>query len=139
MILTPLHKLSKNESNLGKIIVATGFECLPKRQKIAQSGHTDQRRPPLGGRITLHLVSRLTTFDLTKTEIMCLFVCSEAGEAKLVKLENSHTVIIPPMFNVVCTYHLPRLLCHPHISPFSGGSFVYLLSWSPIVILFLPT
>ena len=28
-------------SNLGKTIVATGFECLPKKQKIAQSGHTD--------------------------------------------------------------------------------------------------
>ena len=26
--------------DLGKIIVATGFECLPKKQKIAQSGHT---------------------------------------------------------------------------------------------------
>ena len=26
--------------NLGKIIVATGFEWLPKVQKIAQSGHT---------------------------------------------------------------------------------------------------
>ena len=27
--------------NLGKIIVATSFEWLPKEQKIAQSGHTD--------------------------------------------------------------------------------------------------
>ena len=26
---------------LGKIIVATGFEWLPKVQKIAQSGHTE--------------------------------------------------------------------------------------------------
>ena len=26
--------------NLGKIFVATGFEWLPKVQKIAQSGHT---------------------------------------------------------------------------------------------------
>ena len=40
MILTPLHKLSKNQSNLGKIIVATRFESLPKMQKIAQFGHT---------------------------------------------------------------------------------------------------
>ena len=29
-ILTPLQKLPKNVSNLGKIIVATGFEKLPK-------------------------------------------------------------------------------------------------------------
>ena len=38
MILTPLQKLSNND--LGKIIVATGFEWLPKVQKIAQSGLT---------------------------------------------------------------------------------------------------
>ena len=43
MILTPLQKLP---NNLGKIIVATGFDWLPKVQKIALSGHTDllQRR-----------------------------------------------------------------------------------------------
>ena len=40
MILTPLQKLSNNVRRLGKIIIATGFECLPKKQKIAQSGHT---------------------------------------------------------------------------------------------------
>ena len=28
--------------DLGKVIVATGFEWLPKVQKIAQSGHTDR-------------------------------------------------------------------------------------------------
>ena len=40
MILAPLRKLANNVGNLGKIIVATGFEWLPKVQKIAQSGHT---------------------------------------------------------------------------------------------------
>ena len=39
MILTPLQKLPNNVGNLGKIIVATSFEWLPKVQKIAQSGH----------------------------------------------------------------------------------------------------
>ena len=39
-IFTPLQKLPKNVWELGKLIVATGFECLPKVQKIAQSGHT---------------------------------------------------------------------------------------------------
>ena len=39
MILAPLQKLPNNVDNLGKIIVATGFELLPKVQKIAQSGH----------------------------------------------------------------------------------------------------
>ena len=40
MILTPLHKLPENVEDLGKLIVAKGFEKLPKVQKIAQSGHT---------------------------------------------------------------------------------------------------
>ena len=31
-ILTPLQKLPKNIGNLGKIIVTTGFEKLPKLQ-----------------------------------------------------------------------------------------------------------
>ena len=40
MILTPLQKMPNNVGNLGKIIVATSFEWLPKVPKIAQSGHT---------------------------------------------------------------------------------------------------
>ena len=40
MILTPRRKLPNNVAALGKIIVATGFEWLPKVQKIAQYGHT---------------------------------------------------------------------------------------------------
>ena len=40
MILTHLQKLPNNEGDLGKKVVATGFECLPKKQKITQSGHT---------------------------------------------------------------------------------------------------
>ena len=38
--LAPLRKFTNNVGNLGKIIVATGFEWLPKVQKIVQSGHT---------------------------------------------------------------------------------------------------
>ena len=34
-------KLTKNVWDLGKLIVAKGFEKLPKVQYIAQSGHTD--------------------------------------------------------------------------------------------------
>ena len=45
MILTPLRKVPNNVGNLGKIIVATGFEWLPKVQKIAQSGHTSLSLP----------------------------------------------------------------------------------------------
>ena len=40
MILTPLQKLPNNVSDLGKIIDTTCLECLPKKQKIAQSGHS---------------------------------------------------------------------------------------------------
>ena len=42
MILTPFQKLPNNVGDLGKIIVATSFEWLPKVQKIAKSGHTAQ-------------------------------------------------------------------------------------------------
>ena len=35
-----LQKLPKNVADLGKIIVATGFEKLPKVKQIAQSDHT---------------------------------------------------------------------------------------------------
>ena len=41
MILTPLQKLPYSVGNLGSIFVVTGFEWLPKVQKIAQSGHTE--------------------------------------------------------------------------------------------------
>ena len=40
MILTPLQKLPNNVGDLGKSIVAEGFEKLLKVQKIARSGHT---------------------------------------------------------------------------------------------------
>ena len=39
-ILTPFQKLPMNVVDLGKLIVAKGFEKLPKVQKIATSGHT---------------------------------------------------------------------------------------------------
>ena len=38
-------KLPNNVGDLGKISVATGFEWLPKVQKIAQSGHTAYALP----------------------------------------------------------------------------------------------
>ena len=37
MILTPLQKLPNNVGNLSKIIGATGFECLPKKQKSVKN------------------------------------------------------------------------------------------------------
>ena len=44
MILTSLQKLPKSVGNLDILIVATGFEKLPKVQQIAQSGHTDSKQ-----------------------------------------------------------------------------------------------
>ena len=40
-ILVPLQKLPKNVDNLGKFIVAKGFEKLSKVHNIAQCCHTD--------------------------------------------------------------------------------------------------
>ena len=40
MIFTPSQKLPNNVGDLVKIIVAKGFELLPKVQKIAKSSHT---------------------------------------------------------------------------------------------------
>ena len=45
MILTSSQKLPSNVGNLGKIIVATSFEWLPKVQKIVQSGRTGYDLP----------------------------------------------------------------------------------------------
>ena len=39
-ILTPLQNLPENVGDLGQLVVAKGFEKLPKVQKIAKSGHT---------------------------------------------------------------------------------------------------
>ena len=40
MIMTPLQNFPNNVGDFYKIIVATGFEWLPKVKKFAQSGHT---------------------------------------------------------------------------------------------------
>ena len=45
-ILIPLQILPKNVGDLGKLIVATGFEKLPKVQKIAQSCLTVKKSQP---------------------------------------------------------------------------------------------
>ena len=40
-MLAPVQKLPNNVGDLGRIIVATSFEWLPKVQKIRQSGLAD--------------------------------------------------------------------------------------------------
>ena len=48
----------------------------------------------------LRLVSSLARLDLTKIEKTRLLVWGEAVESKLVKLETSCTVILPPTVSV---------------------------------------
>ena len=55
-----------------------------------------------GGRITVQLISSLTRLDLTKKGNMLFFVHSERAESKLVKLETSRTVTLPPKVSVLC-------------------------------------
>ena len=67
---------------------------------------------PMGGRITVQLVSSLARLDLTNKKSMVLFVFSEAVESKLVKLETSCTGILPhpsssrPLFSLMSSFQL---------------------------------
>ena len=47
------------------------------------------------------MVSSLTRLDLTNKVNMLLYVCSEAVESELVKLETSRTVILPPLVSLL--------------------------------------
>ena len=62
MMLTPLQKLPSNVGDLGKIIVATGFEWLPKVQKISQSVHTASKQASMVEDIRLLLLLYSTLF-----------------------------------------------------------------------------
>ena len=64
MILTPLQKLPNNLGDLGKTIVATGFEWLPKVNKIAQSGHTGGTKP----NVTEYSMLGILPLDLMHTQ-----------------------------------------------------------------------
>ena len=46
MLLVPLQKLPKIGGDWGKLIVAKSFKKLPKKQKIAKSGHTEGDEQP---------------------------------------------------------------------------------------------
>ena len=90
MILTPLQKLPKNVGDLGKMIVAMGFEKLPKVQQITQSGHTDSNNtvPSLPDRPE----SRLTvTSECSST------ISSEDDNAQVTHIEDSRATLQQPM------------------------------------------
>ena len=78
MILTSLQKLHINVSNLGKIIAATSFECLPKKQKIAQSGHTDSVPKKINFSKKIHacllwmLITYMSRVSLVSDKNLCL-------------------------------------------------------------------
>ena len=99
MMLAPLQKLHNNVCNLGKIFVATGFELLPKVQKIAQSGHT-ARAIPYGKNYWTACVG-LTGLDSAPSvhSNNDIFTC--LVKQNPVKLEASCTVILPPTVSVL--------------------------------------
>ena len=66
----------------------------------------NQRMLPVGGRITVRLVSSLTRLGFTKKrKYLCL--CSESVETKPVKLETSHKVILHN--NSECSTHVQTI------------------------------
>ena len=70
------------------------------------------RKLTIEGMITVQLVSSLTRLDFTSKESMLLFVCSEAVDSKLVKLETSRTVILPQRGEVSGTsFTIFKLFC----------------------------
>ena len=85
-ILTPLQKLTKNEGDLGKLIVSKGFEKLPKVQKRPNLVTLSLKRRSMikSGKISRALVvsflSRLNkTLDersdgQTRIDLLCLIV-----------------------------------------------------------------
>ena len=67
---------------------------------------------------------------------MCLLVCSEAVESKLVKLETIDTVIFPPTVSVLWSNHSEETRCKGNyqstagsdvLSKFQGSTFTTLL------------
>ena len=68
MIFATLQKLPNNVGNLGEIIVAKGFENLPKMQSITQSGHTSHRRRGDGGTRQRLTVSMLVLTEISPTD-----------------------------------------------------------------------
>ena len=63
-IFTPLQKLPKNVGDLGKLIVAKGFEKLPK----VQSGHTEKHTQNYS-RLILEEALNIMTARLSHSEI----------------------------------------------------------------------
>ena len=84
-----------------------------------------QRTLTVRGRITVRLVSSLTTLDLTNEENMLLFVCSEAVGSERVKLETSHTV--KSTFHPSETYLIPLSISYHTLFT---ASFTFSLSLS---------
>ena len=85
MILTPLQKLPKNVGDLGKLIVAKGFEKVPK----VQSGHTG---------IDVQLISSLTSLD-TIASLLTKTYCRSWSNSILLK--TRHTANTFPMLSVL--------------------------------------
>ena len=85
--------------------MSSAFGCSVGRTFFSHCDIT-KRTLTVGGRITECLVSSLTRLDLTKEETMLLFVCCEAVESKLVKVETVQGCImkLSPIVSVFCTW-----------------------------------
>ena len=70
MILTPSQKLPKNVSNLGKIIVATGFEKVQKSSTLVTLTVTDRGTEEEGTRNT----KRIFGVYFSSKIYICIFV-----------------------------------------------------------------
>ena len=110
-------KILIDDVNRGKKIREHHFKQFWKRSINVSSSYLwsilmhnkGQTTLAVGGRITVRLVSSLTSLDLTQEENMLLFVCSEADESNLVKLETSHGMILTPTTRVLCQSKLIRI------------------------------
>ena len=83
-----INQSSKNLRILSKGTLMTSLHSLKVNERMIK------RTLNVGGSITVQLVSRFKRLDLTKQENMLFFVCNEAAESKLVKLETSCSVIL---------------------------------------------
>ena len=71
------------------------------RKIIVLIKYYTQRTLTIEGRITVRLVASVARLDLAIEENMLFFVCCGAAESKLVKLETSHTIILPQIVSVL--------------------------------------
>ena len=103
--MTPLQKLPKNVGDLGKFIVAKGYNKLPKVQKISQSGHTDcENEHILGYKFIIEerSVKAAAKNIFSKPQIIAfgeIDLRLSNSINKKIKAQNKHTSVIYNLFH----------------------------------------